>query len=113
MTLLSRTKALFHAVITIALAFGVTAARAQLPEKGTTMLGISGGAVSTDEAWSEPGTAQQPPPVEGLPDPMTEFIYGGRLNKEVVEAQGDLMRAFWKKYDVPLTDDVKKAYGVK
>jgi ribonuclease Z len=70
-------------------------------------------AVSTDDAWSVPGTAQQPPPVEGQPDPMTEFMYSGMLNKEVVEAQGDLMRSFWKKYDVPLSDDVKKAYGVK
>jgi ribonuclease Z len=69
--------------------------------------------VSTDEAWSAPGTAKQPPPQAGLPDPMTEFIYSGMLEKEVVEAQGDLMREFWKKYNVELSPEVKKAYGVK
>jgi ribonuclease Z len=70
-------------------------------------------AVSTDEAWSVPGTAKQPPPQRGRPDPMTDFIRGGELSKEVIEAQGDLMRAFWKKYDVPLSPEVKKAYGVE
>jgi ribonuclease Z len=70
-------------------------------------------AISTDEAWSVPGTAEQPPPEEGIPDPMTEFTYSGMLGKEVIEAQGDLMREFWKKYDVELSPEVKKAYGVK
>lgn len=70
-------------------------------------------AVVTEEAWSVPGTAVQPPPVTGLEDPMTDWIKGGMIHEEIVEAQGDLMRAFWKKYDVPLTDDVKKTYGVK
>jgi len=70
-------------------------------------------AVTTDEAWSVPGTAKQPPPEAGIPDPMSKITYGGMLGKEVVEAQGDLMREFWKKYDVELSDDVKKAYGVE
>ena len=70
-------------------------------------------AVVTEEAWSVPGTAVQPPPVSGLEDPMTDWIKAGMLHEEIVEAQGDLMRGFWKKYDVPLSDDVKKAYGVK
>jgi ribonuclease Z len=70
-------------------------------------------AVVTEEAWSVPGTAVQPPPVSGLEDPMTDWIKAGMLQKEVAEAQGDLMRTFWTKYDVPLSDDVKKAYGVK
>ncbi len=69
--------------------------------------------VSTDEAWSVPGTAEQLPPEAGIPDPMTEFIKGGMLHKDVADAQGDLMRAFWKKYDVPLDPNTKKLYGVK
>jgi ribonuclease Z len=70
-------------------------------------------AVSTEEAWSVPGTAVQPPPEKGLPDPMTDWIKGGELKQDVVDAQGDLMRAFWKKYNVPLAPETKKAYGVK
>ncbi|MHC4163308.1 MAG: hypothetical protein ACYSUM_14360, partial [Planctomycetota bacterium] len=70
-------------------------------------------AASTDEAWSVPGTAQQPPPQRGLPDPMTDWTRAGELRQPVVEAQGDLMREFWKEYDVPLAPEVKKAYGVK
>jgi hypothetical protein len=60
-----------------------------------------------------PGTAQQPPPQRGLPDPMTDWTRAGELRQPVVEAQGDLMREFWKEYDVPLAPEVKKAYGVK
>jgi ribonuclease Z len=70
-------------------------------------------AVSTDEAWSVPGTAEQLPPEPGIPDPMTDFIKGGMLMQETVEAQGDLMRAFWKEYDVELSAEVKKQYGVE
>jgi hypothetical protein len=32
---------------------------------------------------------------------------------EVVESRGDLMRAFWQRYDVPLSPEIKEAYGVK
>lgn len=53
-----------------------------------------------------PGTGRQFTPV-------TDWTKAGMLSEEVIEAQGDLMRAFWKKYDVPLKDDVKEAYGVK
>jgi ribonuclease Z len=70
-------------------------------------------AVSTDEAWATPGTAKQPPPQAGTPDPMTDFTKGGMLHKDVVEAQGDLMREFWKKHNVELAPEVKQAYGVK
>ena len=35
-------------------------------------------AVSVDEAWSVPGTAQQPPPEKGMPNPTTDFIEKGR-----------------------------------
>ena len=68
--------------------------------------------VSTDEAWSVPGTAKQPPPQPGLPDPMTDWVRAGELTQPVVEAQGDLMREFWKKYDVKIDPQTAKAYGV-
>ncbi len=35
-------------------------------------------AVSTDDAWSVPGTAVQPPPVKGLPNPMSDTMEAGR-----------------------------------
>ncbi|MHC4401678.1 MAG: guanitoxin biosynthesis MBL fold metallo-hydrolase GntH [Planctomycetota bacterium] len=70
-------------------------------------------AVSADEAWSVPGTAVQPPPKQGIPDPMTDFTRDGELRQQVIEAQGPMMRAFWKKWNVPLSPDVKKAYGVE
>ena len=70
-------------------------------------------AISTDEAWAVPGTAEQLPPKKGIPDPMTDWIKAGELHKDVVDAQGDLMRAFWKKYNVKLDPNTKKAYGVK
>jgi ribonuclease Z len=35
-------------------------------------------AVTTDDAWSVPGTAKQPPPVKGLPNPMSEWLDAGR-----------------------------------
>jgi len=34
-------------------------------------------AVSTPNAWAVPGTAKQPPPQPGVPDPMSEFIKSG------------------------------------
>jgi ribonuclease Z len=68
---------------------------------------------STDEAWAVPGTAVQPPPEQGRSDPLTDWIKGGGMYPEVAEAQGDLMRAFWKKYDVKVDPETKKLYGVK
>lgn len=35
-------------------------------------------AVSTDDAWSVPGTAKQAPPEKGMPNPMTDWIDNGR-----------------------------------
>ncbi len=69
--------------------------------------------VSTDEAWSVPGSARQLPPERGRPDVMTDAIRAGELKKEIFDAQGKMMREFWKKYDVPLSPEVKKAYGVE
>jgi ribonuclease Z len=68
--------------------------------------------ISTGEAWAVPGTAEQLPPEQGRPDVMTDAIRSGELQQEVVEAQSELMRSFWKKYNVPLAPEVKKAYGV-
>ena len=70
-------------------------------------------AVDPADAWSVPGTAKQPPPVKGLPDPLTDWTKAGELRKEIVEAQGNLMRTFWKDFDVQLADEVKAAYGVR
>ncbi|MHC5010736.1 MAG: hypothetical protein ACYTG6_07250 [Planctomycetota bacterium] len=67
--------------------------------------------VSTDEAWSVPGSAQQPPPDRtGLTDPLSDFSKGGMI--DVVDAQGDLMRAFWQKYDVQVSPEVAEQYGL-
>jgi hypothetical protein len=44
---------------------------------------------------------------------MTGWTKDGMLHKEVVEAQGDLMRTFWKKCSVELAPQVKEGYGVK
>ena len=35
-------------------------------------------AVATDDAWSVPGTAKQPPPDKGQPSPSSEYIENGR-----------------------------------
>ena len=34
-------------------------------------------AVSTPNAWAVEGTAKQPPPQQGVPDPMSDFIKSG------------------------------------
>jgi ribonuclease Z len=38
-------------------------------------------AVSTPNAWGVPGTAQQPPPQPGVPDPMSDFIKSGEWGR--------------------------------
>ncbi len=43
------------------------------PEKITERM-----AVAPEDAWSVPGTAKQPPPVKGLPNPITPDIDAGR-----------------------------------
>lgn len=47
-----------------------------------------------------------------LPDLLSDWTKAGELRKDVVEAQGDRMRTFWKEYDVPLAPEVKKACGM-
>lgn len=55
-------------------------------------------AVVTDDAWSVPGTAMQPPPEKGLPNPLSEAMDSGRL--DVKDAEAGMLREFWEKYDV-------------
>ena len=55
-------------------------------------------AVATDEAWSIAGTAEQPPPQKGLPNPLSEEMDSGRL--DVKDAEAQMLREFWEKYDV-------------
>ncbi len=55
-------------------------------------------AVSPDAAWGVPGPNRPPkPPARGtMPDPMTDFIKGGRWNVE--DAQGEMIREFKKSH---------------
>ena len=52
-------------------------------------------AVSTDDAWSVPGTARQPPPEKGRPNPMSTAINNGRW-RPGFEAQDKMLDAFMK-----------------
>ena len=47
------------------------------------------------EAWSVPGTAQQPPPEKGRPNPMTTLIDSGRWVPGF-QAQDRMLDAFMK-----------------
>jgi ribonuclease Z len=69
-------------------------------------------AVSPAAAWSVPGTAVQKIKPSGW-KPISDFIRSGYLEKETIEGQGDLMRAFWKKYNVQIPPEIRKAYGVE
>jgi ribonuclease Z len=68
--------------------------------------------VSADDAWSVPGTAVQKLEPSGW-KPISDFIRSGYLEEETIEVQGEMMRAFWEKYDVELSPEVKRAYGVE
>ncbi len=56
-------------------------------------------AVVTDEAWSVPGTAVQPPPERGRPDVTTEYIRRGRIN--VDDANARMVKEFSEKHGLP------------
>jgi hypothetical protein len=43
---------------------------------------------------------------------MSEFTRSGYLEKETIDAQGDLMRAFWKKHGAQVPPEIKRVYGV-
>ena len=67
--------------------------------------------VATDEAWSVPGTAKQPPPVKGLPNPMSEFIRAGKW-REGYDAQNEMLDEHMKKYGLE-KQDWRKGYWDK
>lgn len=56
-------------------------------------------AVSTDEAWSVPGTAIQPPPEKGRPNPMSDAIDSGRWIP-AFKAQDDMLNRHMEKYNL-------------
>ena len=56
-------------------------------------------ATATDEAWGVSGTAIQPPPQKGLPDPMTDFIRDGKW-REGYEASDRMLDDFAKKFEL-------------
>jgi ribonuclease Z len=60
-------------------------------------------AVFTDDAWSVPGTAKQPPPEKGRPNPMGDFIEQGRW-VEGFKAQDKMLDEHMKKYNLEKMD---------
>jgi ribonuclease Z len=60
-------------------------------------------AVSTDNAWSVPGTAVQPPPEKGRPNPMTDDINDGRW-RDAFEAQDKMLDEHMKQYSLEEQD---------
>jgi len=60
-------------------------------------------AVSTDEAWSVPGTARQPPPEKGRPNPMTDDIKKGRWVPGF-KAQDEMLDEHMERYKLEQMD---------
>ncbi|MGI9481518.1 MAG: hypothetical protein ACR2OR_04070, partial [Hyphomicrobiales bacterium] len=56
-------------------------------------------AVSPDDAWSVPGTAQQPPPEKGRPNPISKPIDAGRW-EPAFRAQDRMLDEHMKKYNL-------------
>jgi len=56
-------------------------------------------AVSTDDAWSVPGTAQQPPPEKGRPNPMSDQINSGRW-EEAFRAQDSMLDEYMERHNL-------------
>ena len=65
-------------------------------------------AAYTDEAWGVEGTAEQPPPVKGLPNPMSDFIRSGKW-KEGYDASNKMLDEHMKKYGLE-EQDWRKGY---
>jgi ribonuclease Z len=61
-------------------------------------------AVAAEEAWSVPGEARQPPPVEGTPSEYTPFILQGRWDEGAQPAQKRMLDDFMKKYELEQQD---------
>jgi ribonuclease Z len=51
-------------------------------------------AAITDNAWAVEGTARQPPPQPGIPDPMSDFIKQGEWGARLQCAEQDARRFF-------------------
>ncbi|MCA0899455.1 guanitoxin biosynthesis MBL fold metallo-hydrolase GntH [Microbulbifer agarilyticus] len=66
-------------------------------------------AVSTDDAWSVPGTAQQPPPVKGKPNPLSESINVGRW-RPAFEAQDPALDKYMERHNLQKEDWRPKMY---
>jgi len=60
-------------------------------------------AVSTDDAWSVPGTAKQPPPEKGMPNPTSDYIEKGRWLPGF-KAQDEMLDRHMKKYNLQELD---------
>lgn len=60
-------------------------------------------AVSTDDAWSVPGTAEQGPPDKGRPNPMSKEINNGRW-VPAFRAQDKMLDSFMKQYNLETLD---------
>ena len=56
-------------------------------------------AVITRNAWAVPGTAMQPPPERGRPDPMSDFIKSGEWGPGF-NAQNEMLDEFAEKYNL-------------
>ena len=65
-------------------------------------------AVATDEAWGVSGTAVQPPPEKGLPDPMSDFIRDGKW-RAGYEASDRMLDAFAREHGLE-DQDWRKGY---
>ena len=55
--------------------------------------------VATRNAWAVPGTARQPPPQPGTPDPMSDFIKSGEWGPGF-NAQNPMLDEHMKKYNL-------------
>lgn len=56
-------------------------------------------AVPADDAWSVPGTAQQPPPDKSRPNPISDHIDSGRW-EEGFRAQDEMLDKHMEKYNL-------------
>jgi ribonuclease Z len=68
-------------------------------------------ATYTGEAWGVPGTAVQPPPEKGRPNPMSDFINSGKW-KEGYDATNEMLDEHMKKYGLE-DQDWRKGYWDK
>ena len=56
-------------------------------------------AVVTRNAWAVPGTARQPPPQPGVPNPMSDFIKNGEWGP-AFNAQNEMLDEHMKRYEL-------------